>query len=123
MNENKDNAVFDVSNLGAFFDFTGGSLFYCLSAFFIILGIGRIMGPMLTNHELFKEALPCIFTLNLYEIALLGVLTTIVVWKSVTDDAISLVIFIAIFFVGTGLALSSIVFSNSWACPSMSEYT
>ncbi|MGA2092536.1 MAG: hypothetical protein ABSH16_03890 [Sedimentisphaerales bacterium] len=97
----------DTAELKKFFDFTGGSILYCLSAVFVAYGIVNVMGPMLSMGEALKNALPCIFTLHAYELALLGVLI-LIVSRKVVDDAISVVILIAIFLVGTSIALGSV---------------
>jgi hypothetical protein len=97
----------DTRQLKTFFDFTGGSIFYCLSAVFVVYGIVNVMGPMLSGGEALKNALPCIFTLHAYELALLGVLIFIVS-KKVVDDAISVVVLIALFLVGTSMSLGSV---------------
>lgn len=95
-----------------FLDFTGGSILYCLSALSIIYGIARLLGPLLTRTDALAEALPCIGALGVYELALLGVLVTIVVWRGVKDDAISLVVLVALFLVGTSVALTTVVNSG-----------
>lgn len=91
-----------------FLDLTGGSLLYCLSALSIIYGITQIMGPLLLKTGVLSETLPCIGALNLYEVALLGTLAFIVVGRQVTDDAISLVVLIPLFLVGSGIALDTV---------------
>jgi len=97
----------DVEGLNKFFNLTGGSILYCLSAVFIAYGIVNVMGPILSKGEALMEALPCIFTLHVYELALLGVLVLIVTRK-VVDDAISVAILTALFLVGTSIALGSV---------------
>jgi hypothetical protein len=97
----------DTKGMKEFFDFTGGSIFYCLSAVFVAYGIVNVMGPMLSGEEALKKALPCIFTLHAYELALLGVLIFIVSRK-VVDDAISVIVLIALFLVGTSMSLGSV---------------
>lgn len=92
-----------------FFSLTGGSIYYCASALMIIFGIAKILGPTLANVEvLSSEAIASIVTLNVYEIALLGVLLLIVIWRNVVDDAISLVVLVAIFISASGVALTSV---------------
>lgn len=54
------------------------------------------MGPILSKGGALRESLPCIFTLHVYELALLGVLVLIVTRK-VVDDAISVAILTALF--------------------------
>jgi hypothetical protein len=97
----------DKKGMKEFFDFTGGSILYCLSAVFVAYGIVNVMGPMLSGEEALKKALPCIFTLHAYEFALLGVLIFIAA-KKVVDDAISVVVLIALFLVGTSMSLGSV---------------
>ena len=91
-----------------FLDLTGGSILYCLSALSIIYGITQIMGPLLLKTGVLSETLPCIGALNLYEVALLATLVFIVVWRQVTDDALSLVVLIPLFLVGSGIALDTV---------------
>jgi hypothetical protein len=98
---------YDTEEFKKFFDFTGGSLLYCLSAAFVAYGIVKVMGPLLSNVQALKDALPCIFTLHAYELALLGVLIFIVSRK-VVDDAVSVVIIMALFLVSTSIALGSV---------------
>ncbi|MBN1765601.1 MAG: hypothetical protein JW860_10115 [Sedimentisphaerales bacterium] len=92
-----------------FFKLTGGSVFYCLSALFVAYGIIQVISPILSDKQgtLF-DARWCIITLHGYELALLGVLI-LIVSRKVIDDAISLVILIALFLIGTSMALGSVV--------------
>ncbi|MCE5339604.1 MAG: hypothetical protein LLF92_00565 [Planctomycetaceae bacterium] len=90
-----------------FLNVAGASVFYCLSAVFVAYGIVKVMGPILSASNSLREALPCLFTLHFYEIALLGVLI-LIVYKKAVDDAVSLVILIAMFLVGTSIALGSV---------------
>lgn len=99
--------IFDLDTWKRFFHLTGGSVFYCLSAIFVAYGIVKIMGPILSGSNTLKDALPCILTLHVYEIALLGVLI-LIVFKKVVDDAVSIVILMALFLVGTSIALGSV---------------
>ena len=87
----------DAETLKSFFRLTGGSILYCLSA----------MGPILSSEEALKDALPCILTLHVYEIALLAVLI-LIVSRKVVDDAISITILIALFLIGGSMALGSV---------------
>ncbi len=93
--------------LKGFFNVTGGSILYCLSALCILYGIGGVVTPLLAKSNAFRDALPCIVMLNVYELALLGVLVTIVAWKNVTDDAISLVVLVAVFLITSGIVLGT----------------
>jgi hypothetical protein len=99
--------ILDLDTWKTFFNLTGGSLFYCLSAVFVAYGIVKVMGPILSGGESLLSALPCILTLHIYEIALLGVLI-LIVSKKVVDDAVSVVILMALFLVGTSIALGSV---------------
>ncbi len=95
-----------------FLDLTGGSVLYCLSALSILYGLARIMGPLLVDPAALNDALPCLGALNLYELALLGTLAFIVIGRRVTDDAVSLVVMIPIFLVGSGVALDTVAGSG-----------
>ncbi len=97
----------DIERYKRFFALSGGSFFYCLSAVFVAYGIVSLMGPILSKGEAFREAMPCIFTLHAYELALLGVLI-LIVSRKVVDDAISVLVIIALFLVGTSIALGSV---------------
>ena len=67
----------NLDTLKSFFNITGGSLFYCVSAVFIAYGIVKLMGDVLPSEEPFSKALPCIITLHVYELALLAVLMNV----------------------------------------------
>ena len=99
--------MLDPNTWKRFFRLTGGSVFYCLSAVFTAYGIVNVLGPTLSEGEGLKAALPCIFTLHVYELALLGVLI-LIVYRKVVDDAISIAVLIALFLVGTSMALGSV---------------
>lgn len=92
----------------SFFNLTGGSVLYCLSALFVTLGISQLLVPLLVEPESLRATYPCLAVLNLYELALLGTLLYIVVREKVTDDAISLLILVALFLVGSGVALTCV---------------
>jgi len=104
---------FDAEAWRGFFSLTGGSILYCLSALSIIYGIAKILGPLLARTDVLRDAYPCLAALNVYEIALLGVLVFIVVREKVTDDALSLVVLVALFLVGSGLTLSTVA-NSGW---------
>jgi hypothetical protein len=74
----------------------------------ILYGISKILGPLLVKPAALGDALPCIGALNGYELALLGTLAFIVVWRHVTDDAISLVTLIPLFLIDSGIALCTV---------------
>jgi len=91
-----------------FFRLTGASLLYCLSAVLTAYGIVNILGPMLASESnTLRDTLPCIFTLHVYELALLGVLI-LIASKKVVDDAVSVAILAGLFLVGTSIALGSV---------------
>lgn len=99
-----------------FLSLTGGSILYCLSALSIIYGITQIVGPPLATSNALGDILPCVFVLNGYELALLGVLALIVTWRHVTDDAISLVLLVAVFLIGSGMTLGVVAPSGLDIC-------
>lgn len=99
-----------------FLSLTGGSILYCLSALSIIYGITQIVGPPLATSNALGDILPCVFVLNGYELALLGVLALIVTWRHVTDDAISLVLLVAVFLIGSGMPLGVVAPSGLDIC-------
>jgi hypothetical protein len=107
--------VLDLNTWKRFYQLTGGSILYCLSAVLIIYGIVKLMGPVFSAEGALKDALPCILTLHVYELALLGVLV-LIVSRKVVDDAISIVILMALFLVGTSMALGSVADKGLAAC-------
>ena len=82
----------------------------------ILYGIVKIMTPVLAKSNAFGDVLPCILALNVYELALLGVLVTIVMWKHVTDDAISLVVLIGLFVIASGIVLGTGAYHAPMTC-------
>jgi len=102
--------------VGRFLSLTGGSILYCLSALSIVYGITQIIGPPLARSDALGDILPCVAVLNVYELALLAVLVLIVVWRNVTDDAISLVILVALFLVASGMTLGVVAPSGLNIC-------
>ncbi len=107
--------VLDLNTWKRFSQLTGGSILYCLSAVLIVYGIVKLMGPVLSGKGALKDALPCILTLHVYELALLGVLV-LIVSRKVVDDAISIVILMALFLVGTSMALGSVTDKDLLSC-------
>ncbi|MBU4200321.1 MAG: hypothetical protein KKE37_01935 [Verrucomicrobia bacterium] len=101
-----------ISWIKTFFGFSGGSIFYCLSALSILFGIVQIIGPVLSKSHVYAERLSCIGILNLYECALLVIMLLIVLWRRVTDDAVSLMVLIALFLIANGIALDQVVVDN-----------
>ena len=91
-----------------FFSITFASLLYCLSAASIMYAIMKLIGPALENSYQIRQTLPSVFVLTLYELALLAVLMFILIKARAVNDAIQLVILMAFFSIGTGLALSTI---------------
>lgn len=90
-----------------FFQVTGGSSLYCVSAVLIAYGIVKLLKPVLAGSDSLRDALPCLLTLHGYELALLAVLL-VIVFKKVVDDAVSLTILIGLFLVGSSIALGSV---------------
>ena len=95
-----------------FFSLTGGCILYCLSALSIVYGLVQVINPVLLGTGDTWTRLSCMGALNGYELAVLGVLLLIVLWRSVLDDAISLVIIIAILLLGNAMAVDMIVMDN-----------
>ena len=91
-----------------FLDLAGGSILYCLSALTLIYSITTLLGPLLAESAALKDTLPCLGALNAYELALLATLVFIVVYRRVTDDAISLTVLIPLFLIGGGIALDTV---------------
>ncbi len=90
-----------------FFGFTGGSIFYCISAVLVAYGVAKVLAPVLSGTDTIGAALPCIGTLWVYELALLGVLV-LIVSRKVVDDAISVVIIMALYLVASSIAAGSV---------------
>ncbi|MHC4292810.1 MAG: hypothetical protein ACYSTX_00840 [Planctomycetota bacterium] len=103
--ESKEHILKKFDSIKAFLSLTGGSILYCLSALSIIYGVIQIIGPSLVRNNFLSDTLPSVLVLNIYELALLGVLVLIVAWKQVRDDAISLVVIISLFLVASGMIL------------------
>jgi hypothetical protein len=106
----------DLSSIRTFLCLSGGSILYCLSALAIIYGISQTFGTVLLNGKSLSEAIGCFAALNVYELALLSVLIFIVVWRKVTDDAISLVILAALFLIASGAILGTIAYHAPYVC-------
>ena len=100
----------------SFLSLTGPTLLYSLSALSIVYGITRMIGPPLATSYRIGDILPSLAILNAYEIALLGVVVLLVVWRHITDDAIPLVILIALFLVASGMTLGVIAPSGLNLC-------
>jgi hypothetical protein len=103
--------------LGIFLKVGGGSIFYCLSALCVLGGLTAVMSDALSGGQI-GQKLTVIASLHGYELALLAVLCLIVLWRHVTDDAVSLVVLMAIFLMTSGLFLSTVVNdSTRWPAP------
>ncbi|MEN8127838.1 MAG: hypothetical protein ABFR90_08550 [Planctomycetota bacterium] len=100
-------APLNIDTIRRFFQVTGGSTLYCISAVLIAYGIVKLLKPVLVGSESIWDALPCLLTLHGYELALLAVLL-LIIFKKVVDDAVSLVVLISLFLVGTSIALGSV---------------
>jgi hypothetical protein len=105
--------------IAGFLSLTGGSILYALSALSIVYGITRIIGPPLAKSSVLQDILPCVAVLNVYELALLAVLLLIVVWRSVLDDAVSLVVLVSLFLVASGMTLGVVAPSGLDICLSI----
>ncbi|MHC4187114.1 MAG: hypothetical protein ACYSRQ_02870 [Planctomycetota bacterium] len=101
----KENFVKKLNSIRSFLSLTGGSILYCLSALSIIYGVIQIIGPSLIRNNFLSDTLPSALVLNIYELALLGVLVLIVVWREVRDDAISLLVLMSLFLIASGMIL------------------
>jgi len=106
--------IFTLNTWKRLFSMTGGSLFYCLSAAFVAYGIVKLLGPVVAESKVLTDALACIFTLHSYELALLGVLI-LIVCKKVVDDAISVLMILGLFLVGTSIVQGSVSDLNTTA--------
>lgn len=99
-----------------FLTVTGGTVLYALSALSLVYGMWQLLGPVLAQSEGFAQILPCILAMNGYELALLGVLVMLVVWRHITEDAVSLLVMIALFVVVSGLVLTTATPSGPAKC-------
>jgi prepilin-type processing-associated H-X9-DG protein len=86
----------------------GASLFYSLSVFCVIYGLVGIMTPLLAAKNVLGDKLICVGTLQGYEILLLAAAVIPFVKKKITNDSISLVIFIALFLVVGAVTLDTV---------------
>jgi len=98
----------DIEAFRHFFRVAGGSVSYCISAVLIAYGIVKLLGPVLAETDSIHAALPCLVTLAVYELALLGVLV-LIVSRKVVDDAISVALLLGLYMVATSMALGSVV--------------
>jgi len=53
----------DLDLLRDFFNLTGGSIFYCISAVLVAYGVVKLLGPVLSDTETILAAIPCVGTL------------------------------------------------------------
>jgi len=86
----------------------GASLLYLLSALSLLFGLTRIIGPVLAQSFDPAKLFPSLGVLYVYELSLLGAAVLIVRWRNVTDDAISLLVLMAVFLGVGGLALETV---------------
>jgi len=86
----------------------GGSLLYLVSALCLLAGLGQIIGPILAESHDTVKLFPSLGTLYLYELCLLAAALFIVRCKNVTDDAVVLLVLIAVFMGIGGLALETV---------------
>ena len=86
----------------------GATVFYSLSVFCVIYGLAGIMTPLLSEKNVLYDKLICIGTLQGYEILLLLAAVIPFVKKKVTNDSISLIIFIALFLIVGAITLDTI---------------
>ena len=85
-----------------------GSLLYWLSGMAVLYGIARVIGPVLARSDAIVERFQCVGALNLYELALLGVLALLAASWKVKDDAVSVVILVGIMVIASGIALTTV---------------
>ena len=91
------------------------SMLYLASAVSALIGVAQIIVPI---HDKPKESLEifrCLIALNGYELLLLAALMMIVLWKNVTDDAISLVVIVVCFLVGSAAAIDVVAPAEPFA--------
>ena len=86
----------------------GASIFYSLSVFCVIYGLVGIMTPLLAAKNVLFDKLICVGTLQGYEILLLAAAVIPFVKKKITNDSISLVVFIALFLVVGAVTLDTV---------------
>jgi hypothetical protein len=90
----------------------GASLLYLLSALSLLLGLARIIGPVLAESYDPAKLFLSLGVLYAYELSLLGAALLIVLWRNVTDDAVSLLVLVAAFMGIGGLALETVAYDN-----------
>lgn len=100
------------SGLKNFLSLSGGNILYCLSALSVLYGIAEILGPQLLKSTESNSGFLCVGALNAYELAVLGILVFIVVVHRVMDDAVTLVLLIPPFLVGSALALVTTAYNG-----------
>ncbi len=87
---------------------SGANIVYCLSVIAIIYGISGIFEPIWEKRDTFFDKFMCTSAMGLYEIALFAVISLLVFMRKSIDDAVSLMIYVAMFIVGTGIGVDSI---------------
>ncbi|OGV38168.1 MAG: hypothetical protein A2X48_06450 [Lentisphaerae bacterium GWF2_49_21] len=91
---------------------TGANILYCLSVMTLIYGISGVFGPIFEKHDTLWAKLSCVSTLSLYEIALFCVLGLLMLLKKSLDDAVSIMLYVALFIVGTAIGIDSLSNDN-----------
>jgi prepilin-type processing-associated H-X9-DG protein len=94
--------------LNCLFIGNGASLLYSLSVLCVIYGLVGILTPLFCVKDVLSDKLTCIGTLQGYEILLLAAAIIPFVKKKITNDAVSLIIFIAMFLVVGAITLDTI---------------
>lgn len=87
---------------------SGANIVYCLSVIAIIYGISGIFEPIWEKRDTLFDKFMCTSAMALYEIALFAVISLLVILRKSIDDAVSLMIYVAMFIVGTGIGVDSI---------------
>lgn len=84
------------------------NLLYLASAACILAGLGQVLGPIYENPDVATEKFLCVGAINLYELALLGVLLLVLLWHRIVEDAVALTLLFACFLVGSAITIDVI---------------
>ena len=87
---------------------SGPSILYSLSVLSVIYGLVGILTPLFCIEDVLGDKLICIGTMQGYEILLLIAAIIPFVKKKITNDSVSLIIFIAMFLVVGAITLDTI---------------
>jgi hypothetical protein len=84
------------------------SILYSLSALSILWGLSEIIEPVFHNPGRLTEKILCISYLHFYELAIFGLILMLILWKKVKNDAMTLMIISAFFYIAGGVLIDTV---------------